>query len=169
MNASTACLGHPRIGAHRELKRASEAFWAGRLSIDQLADVGRALRGRHWSAMKAAGIQHIPSNDFSFYDHVLDTALMVGAVPARYQVAGDSLACAFAMARGLQDLARGVDIPALEMTKWFDTNYHYIVPELEPGQHFRLDARKILGEVAEARALGIETRPVVVGPLTFLL
>jgi len=169
MTASTACLGHPRIGLQRELKRASEAFWSGRLTADQLHDVGRDLRGRHWSAMKAAGIQHIPSNDFSFYDHVLDTAVMVGAVPQRYRDIEDPLARTFAMARGLQDRGRGVDVEALEMTKWFDTNYHYIVPELERAQSFQLDAGKILREVQEARALGIETRPVILGPVTFLL
>jgi len=128
MTASTACLGHPRIGVERELKRACEAFWAGRLTPDQLHGVGRELRALHWLAMKAAGIQHIPSNDFSFYDHMLDTAVMVGAVPARYRPIEDRLARTFAMGRGLQAPALGVDVGALEMTKWFDTNYHYLVP-----------------------------------------
>src|SRR5690606_37263929 len=114
---------------------------------------------------KAAGMDHVPSNDFSLYDHVLDTAVMVGAVPRRYDVVSDPLGRYFAMARGFQDRARGVDVPALEMTKWFDTNYHFIVPELEADQSFRLDASKILAEVDEARAIGVETRPVIVGPV----
>jgi 5-methyltetrahydropteroyltriglutamate--homocysteine methyltransferase len=119
--------------------------------------------------MKATGLDHIPSNDFSLYDHMLDMAVAVGAVPPRYRGISDPLARYFAMARGLQDRVAGLDVAALEMTKWFDTNYHYIVPELEPGQKFELDASKIVGEIEEARAIGIETRPVIPGPATFLL
>ncbi len=119
--------------------------------------------------MKARGIEHVPSNDFSLYDHVLDMAFTLGAVPARYAAVSDPLERYFAMARGLQDPKAGVDLPALEMTKWFDTNYHYIVPELELGQRFQLDASRLLGELAEARSLGIEPRPVILGPVTFLL
>jgi 5-methyltetrahydropteroyltriglutamate--homocysteine methyltransferase len=164
-----SCLGHPRIGVARELKRALENFWSKKSSPEELRQVARELRQTHWSAMKAAGLEHVPSNDFSLYDHMLDTAVAFGAVPARYRAIGDPLARYFAMARGLQDPDAGVDVAALEMTKWFDTNYHYIVPELEPEQRFGLDASKILGELEEARALGVETRPVIVGPLTFLL
>ncbi|HVY41281.1 MAG TPA: 5-methyltetrahydropteroyltriglutamate--homocysteine S-methyltransferase [Polyangia bacterium] len=163
------CLGHPRIGAQRELKRALEAFWAGRASREQLEATGRALRQRHWLAMRDAGMDHIPCNDFSFYDHVLDAAIATGIVPSRFQVIADPLARMFAMARGLQERATGADLAALEMTKWFDTNYHYLVPELEPDQVFQLDASKVLGEVAEARALGIAARPVLLGPVTLLL
>jgi 5-methyltetrahydropteroyltriglutamate--homocysteine methyltransferase len=162
------CLGHPRIGAQRELKRALEAYWSGRSSRDALEATGRDLRQRHWLTMRAAGLDHIPSNDFSFYDHVLDAAIATGVVPPRYQAVPDPLARMFAMARGLQDRATGADLPALEMTKWFDTNYHYLVPELAPDQVFQLDPRKILGEVAEARTLGIAVRPVLLGPVTLL-
>ncbi|HVV50688.1 MAG TPA: 5-methyltetrahydropteroyltriglutamate--homocysteine S-methyltransferase [Polyangia bacterium] len=168
MALAATCLGFPRVGADRELKKALEAFWAGTLSGEALAEVGRGLRARHWSAMKAAGMSEVPTNDFSFYDHLLDAAVMVGAVPARYAAIADPLARYFAMARGLQDPAAGVDLPALEMTKWFDTNYHYIVPEIAPGQAFRLDAARLLGELEEARACGVEPRPVLVGPVTFL-
>jgi 5-methyltetrahydropteroyltriglutamate--homocysteine methyltransferase len=131
--------------------------------------VAANLRRRHWAAMKAKGIDSIPSNDFALYDHVLDAALCFGAVPQRYHAVVDPLSRAFAMARGVQDASAGLDVPALEMTKWFDTNYHYIVPELRADQAFALDASKILGEVAESRSIGIETRPVVLGPVTFLL
>jgi 5-methyltetrahydropteroyltriglutamate--homocysteine methyltransferase len=116
--------------------------------------------------LRAQGIAHIPSNDFSLYDHVLDMAVAVDAVPERYRRLEDPLQRYFALARGMQDGA--VDLPALEMTKWFDTNYHYLVPELALDQCFRLNAKKLLGEIAEARALGIEPRPVVLGPVTFL-
>ncbi|MFL5303702.1 MAG: 5-methyltetrahydropteroyltriglutamate--homocysteine S-methyltransferase [Polyangia bacterium] len=162
------CLGHPRIGAQRELKATLEAYWAGRASREELEETGRELRRRHWLAMRAAGMDHVPCNDFSFYDHVLDAAIATGIVPPRYRVVADPLARMFAMARGLQDRATGADLPALEMTKWFDTNYHYLVPELEPDQVFRLDPTKILGEVREARALGIPVRPVLLGPVTLL-
>jgi len=168
MSILATCLGHPRIGAGRELKKALEAFWAKKISRDELEDVGRTLRLRHWSTMRAAGIAHIPSNDFSFYDHVLDTAIMVGAVPDRYLSVADPLERMFAMARGLQDPAAVLDVPAMEMTKWFDTNYHYIVPELASEQPFRLDATKILRELEEARTLDIEPRPVILGPVSFL-
>jgi 5-methyltetrahydropteroyltriglutamate--homocysteine methyltransferase len=119
--------------------------------------------------MKERGIAQIPSNDFSLYDHMLDMAVAVDAIPARYRGITDSLTRYFAMARGLQDPDAGIDVPALEMTKWFDTNYHYIVPELEPSQRFRLNSRRILEEIEEARALGVEPRPVLPGPVSFLL
>ncbi len=169
MSVLATCLGHPRIGVTRELKKALESYWSRNSSVDELQAVAAELRRRHWSAMKRAGIDHIPSNDFSLYDHMLDMAVAVGAVPARYRAIADPSARYFAMARGLQDREIGVDVAALEMTKWFDTNYHYIVPEIEPGQTFMLDATKILAEIDEARSLGIETRPVVVGPVSFLL
>ncbi|HTA90821.1 MAG TPA: 5-methyltetrahydropteroyltriglutamate--homocysteine S-methyltransferase [Polyangiaceae bacterium] len=166
-------LGFPRIGANRELKRALERFWSGRSSEADLLGVASELRQRHWLMSRDAGITHIPSNDFSLYDHVLDTAFMVGAIPARHRFAegpaGGKLGSYFAMARGAQDAGRGLDLPALEMTKWFDTNYHYIVPELEPQQHFELYTSKPLDEFLEARALGISTRPVLLGPVSFLL
>ncbi len=169
MPVRAACLGYPRIGIDRGLKKALESHWAGKLSAEQLKGVASALRRAAWMSMKVAGIDHIPGNDFSLYDHVLDMAVAVGAVPARYRRIEDPLARYFAMARGLQDHAAGIDVPALDMTKWFDTNYHYIVPELEERQAFRLDASKILSEVEEARSLGVEIRPVVPGPVTFLM
>src|ERR1700694_282926 len=163
------CLGHPRIGVARELKKALEAYWAKRSSAEELLKAASGLRRRHWTAMKAKGLDHIPSGDFSLYDCMLDMAVAVGAVPSRYLGIGDPLARHFAMARGLQDRDAGIDVPALEMTKWFDTNYHYIVPELDAGQTFKLDASKMIAELEEARAVGVESRPVIPGPVTFLL
>ncbi|MEV4806090.1 5-methyltetrahydropteroyltriglutamate--homocysteine S-methyltransferase [Nonomuraea sp. NPDC049421] len=157
--ASTV-LGHPRIGPRRELKRALESYWAGRSTRAELDRVGAELRESTWRRLAELGLDGLPSNTFSLYDHVLDTAVLLGAVPKRYRDAADPY---FAMARGTEELA------PLRMTKWFDTNYHYIVPEIGPETVFELDAAKPLGEVREARALGYETRPVVVGPVTFLL
>jgi 5-methyltetrahydropteroyltriglutamate--homocysteine methyltransferase len=162
-------LGFPPIGAARELKRATEGYWSGKVSRQDLARTGAELRARHWRLQRDAGIDLPPSNDFSFYDRVLDTCTLVGAVPARYDVAAGpvDLDTYFAMARGVQ--AKGRDVTAMEMTKWFDTNYHYIVPELAPEQAFRLASSKPLDEYREARALGIQTKPVLIGPVTFLL
>ncbi|MGH7537023.1 MAG: 5-methyltetrahydropteroyltriglutamate--homocysteine S-methyltransferase [Gemmatimonadales bacterium] len=162
-------LGFPPLGAARELKRATEGYWSGKISRDALLHAGAELRARHWRLQRAAGVDLPPSNDFSFYDRVLDTAALVGAVPARYGWAGDTvdLDTTFAMARGVQ--GGGKDVTAMEMTKWFDTNYHYIVPELAPDQTFRLAATKPVDEFVEAQALGIKTKPVLVGPVTFLL
>jgi 5-methyltetrahydropteroyltriglutamate--homocysteine methyltransferase len=158
----TTVLGYPRIGAHRELKKATEAFWAGQGDGADLEATGAALRQQTWETLRDAGLSGLPSNTFSLYDHVLDTAVMVNAVPGRF--AGlDGLERYFAMARG------GDGIAPLELTKWFDTNYHYLVPELGPETSLRLAGDKPLREYAQARALGIETRPVLLGPLTFLL
>ncbi|HVW29739.1 MAG TPA: 5-methyltetrahydropteroyltriglutamate--homocysteine S-methyltransferase [Polyangiaceae bacterium] len=170
MMATTAgCLGYPRIGKARELKRALELYWQGRSTPDELERVASALRRENWLTMRDAGVDHLPSNDFSLYDHVLDMAVTLGVVPARYRAIEDPLDRYFAMARGRQDAATGIDVPAMEMTKWFDTNYHYIVPELEADQAFRLDGSKIFRELREARALGLRTRPVILGPCSFLL
>ena len=169
MSVSTAVLGFPRIGAQRQLKKTLEAYWGGKATAEELQQTAATLRQSHWQNMKEAGITFVPSNDFSFYDHVLDTAVTLGVVPARYKQIQDPIKRFFAMARGRQDAANGVDIPALEMTKWFDTNYHYIVPELAPDQAFAYDAKKIVDEYTEARKLGIETRPVILGPVSFLL
>jgi len=163
-------LGFPRIGAQRELKSATEAYWTGDRSVQDLVATAKELRTANWKLQRDAGIDLIPSNDFSLYDHVLDTVALVGAVPERYGwgSSGDvDLDTYFAMARGRQ--TGGVDVTALEMTKWFDTNYHYIVPELEREMTFTFSARKPLDEYAEAKALGIQTKPVLVGPLSFLL
>jgi 5-methyltetrahydropteroyltriglutamate--homocysteine methyltransferase len=163
------CLGYPRIGVARELKKALESYWSKKSSPADLEATGKELRSRHWLAMKAAGLDHVPSNDFSLYDQMLDMAVAVGAIPTRYRGIKDPLSRYFAMARGLQDPSIGLDVPALEMTKWFDTNYHYIVPELELDQAFTLDASRLLRELDEARALGVVPRPVIPGPVTFLL
>ncbi|WFE28240.1 5-methyltetrahydropteroyltriglutamate--homocysteine S-methyltransferase [Solwaraspora sp. WMMD791] len=157
-------LGYPRIGANRELKRAVEAYWAGGIDAASLEEIAAGLRAEVWRTLADARLGAIPSNTFSYYDHMLDTAVAVGAVPARFARLGlGELDTYFAM-------ARGVDAePALELTKWFDTNYHYLVPEIDPGLAFRANPAKALGEYAEARRLGITTRPVLVGPATFLL
>jgi 5-methyltetrahydropteroyltriglutamate--homocysteine methyltransferase len=169
MSILATCLGHPRIGVARELKKALESFWAGKTSRAELLAAAAELRRRHWTAMKQAGIDHVPTNDFSLYDHVLDMAVTVGAVPERYRAVGDPLTRYFAMARGHQDPLAGIDVPALEMTKWFDTNYHYLVPELAADQVFGLDAARIVAELEAARAAGVTPRPVVLGPVSFLL
>src|SRR5688572_21251210 len=162
-------LGFPSIGANRELKRATEGYWSGKVPRADLLKVGAELRATHWRLQGQAGLDLIPSNDFSYYDRVLDTCAMVGAVPPRYDWAGGpvDLDTYFAMARGVQ--GRGRDVVAMEMTKWFDTNYHYIVPEFEPGQAFRLSTTKVIDEFREAVALGFHTKPVLIGPVTFLL
>jgi 5-methyltetrahydropteroyltriglutamate--homocysteine methyltransferase len=164
-------LGFPRMGVHRELKKALEAHWAGKLDDDGLFDVGRALRLNHWVLQQRLGIQHIPSNDFSLYDHVLDTTTMLGAVPDRYMWRGPQvdLATYFAMARGTARNSGQGDVPAMEMTKWFDTNYHYIVPEFTAKANFSLGSLKPVAEFLEAKAVGIHTRPVLLGPVSFLL
>ncbi len=166
--AIAANLGFPRIGAHRELKKAVEAYWKGDKTQSQLQGEAKELRATHWKMQKDAGIDHIPSNDFSFYDQMLDTIAMLGAVPARYKHDGGEvdLDTYFAMARGRQQ--SGVDVVAMEMTKWFDTNYHYIVPEFEKGMKFSLSCTAIIDEFNEAKEQGITTRPVLIGPLTFL-
>jgi 5-methyltetrahydropteroyltriglutamate--homocysteine methyltransferase len=165
--ALATCLGFPRIGSDRELKKALEGFWSKQLTVTDLRRRASELRTRHWMAMKAAGIEHVPSNDFSLYDHVLDTAVMFGVVPERFRAITDETERYFAMARGLQ--SAGTDVAALEMTKWFDTNYHYLVPELESDQAFTLDPSRILVEIDQARAAGVEPRPVVLGPMSFLM
>src|SRR5437899_8233488 len=164
-------LGVPRMGVHRELKKALEAHWAGRLDESGLLAVGRVLKLNHWVLQQQVGIGHIPSNDFSFYDHVLVTAAMVGAVPERYTWRGPQvdLATYFAMARGTARKSGLADVPAMEMTKWFDTNYHYIVPEFTAKQIFSLGSMKPVEEFLEAKAVGVHTRPVLLGPVSFLL
>ncbi len=162
-------LGFPPLGAARELKRATEGYWSGKVSRAGLLQTGAELRAAHWRLQRDAGLDVIPSNDFSYYDRVLDACAMVGAVPTRYGWSGGSvdLDTYFAMARGVQ--AAGRDVTAMELTKWLDTNYHYIVPEFEPGQAFRLSSTKAVDEFQEAKALGFDTKPVLIGPVTFLL
>ena len=173
-----ATLGVPRIGRHRELKFALESYWSGKSSADDLLGTARKLRAENWIEQRERGVTKIPSNDFSLYDHVLDTTVMVGAIPSRYGWTGGEvpLDLYFAMARGSQseeasdcghpDHRHGVT--ALEMTKWFDTNYHYMVPELADDQAFSLASTKPVDHFLEAKALGIHTRPVILGPITFL-
>jgi 5-methyltetrahydropteroyltriglutamate--homocysteine methyltransferase len=160
--------GFPRIGRRRELKRALETHWKGDSPASDLLAVARELRQRHWKLARDAGADSVPVNDFSLYDHVLDAAVLVDAIPARYRALHerDALAGYFAMARGHQDAA--VDLHALEMTKWFDTNYHYIVPELEAGQRFAARPGKVVDEFNEAVAAGHVARPVLLGPVSFL-
>ena len=162
-------LGFPALGAARELKRATEGYWSGKTTRAGLLATGAELRARHWRLQREAGIDLPASNDFSLYDRVLDTCALVGAVPARYGWGGGTvdLDTYFAMARGVQ--SGGKDVTAMEMTKWFDTNYHYIVPEFTAKQAFRLSSSKPVDEYTEAKKLGITTKPVLVGPVTFLL
>lgn len=161
-------LGFPRIGAHRELKKATESYWKGNSTRESLLETGREIRLNHWRMQQQAGLDHIPVNDFSFYDQMLDMICLLGCVPARYGHGGGNvdLDTYFAMARGSQK--DGQDVTAMEMTKWFDTNYHYIVPEFEEGQKFALSSTKIFDEFAEAKQANIPGRPVLIGPLTFL-
>lgn len=184
-------LGYPRIGSHRELKKASERYWATSRwaaplgdpnrgtktqSLKELLDIGKQLRHQHWQLQQAAGLDLIPSNDFSYYDQVLDMTLTVGAIPDRYQplFEDDSLSDLdryFAMARGFQRSYQqnSLDLTAMEMTKWFDTNYHYIVPEFKKSQSFALSSTKIFDEFQEAKAQDILTKPVIIGPVSYLL
>ncbi|TDZ76530.1 5-methyltetrahydropteroyltriglutamate--homocysteine S-methyltransferase [Mycobacteroides salmoniphilum] len=155
-------LGSARIGPRRELKRATESYWAGRTSRTELETVAAGLRRDNWSALAAAGLDSVPVNTFSYYDQVLDTAVLLGALPPRVAGISDDLDRYFAAARGNDD------VTPLEMTKWFDTNYHYLVPEIGPDTKFTLNPAKLFGELKEAAALGIPARPVVVGPITFL-
>lgn len=165
-------LGYPRIGSNRELKKSSEKYWAGKISVTELIRTGVEIRKSNWELQKKAGIDLIPSNDFSFYDHVLDMSLMLGAIPKRYHKvildkSNSEIDLYFAMARGYQK--NNLDIKAMEMTKWFDTNYHYIVPEFTKDQKFNLFSTKIVDEFLEAKNLGIQTKPVLIGPVSFIL
>lgn len=160
----TTVLGYPRIGARRELKRATEDYWAGRIDAAALHQAAAALRRDTWETLRDAGVDLVPSHTFSFYDHVLDHAELFGAIPRRFDGL-DGLDRYFAMARGTEG------VPPLEMTKWFDTNYHYLVPELGPDTTFRTAGARSrpVTEYQEAAALGVTTRPVLLGPLSFLL
>jgi 5-methyltetrahydropteroyltriglutamate--homocysteine methyltransferase len=159
----TANLGFPRMGSQRELKFALEGYWAGKRTEADLLAVAKGLREEHWKLQHDAGIHFIPSNDFSFYDQVLDMLVLLGATPERFGTGTVTLERYFAMARNSREQT------AMEMTKWFDTNYHYLVPEWSEGISFAVDATKLLREIQEARLLGIETRPVLIGPVTLLL
>jgi len=163
-------LGYPRIGSQRELKKACEAYWSGKLSQEELLHTARTIRQKNWQIQKEVGIQLIPVNDFSFYDQVLDMSLLLGVIPKRHQAlaqAKSPLDLYFAMARGYQK--EGYDVTAMEMTKWFDTNYHYIVPEFVKNQSFHVFGTKVFDEFAEAKALGIAAKPVLIGAVSYLL
>ncbi|PST85050.1 5-methyltetrahydropteroyltriglutamate--homocysteine S-methyltransferase [Pedobacter yulinensis] len=165
-------LGYPRIGGHRELKKVCEQYWSGKTGHKNVLQVGRNIRRENWLMQKNAGIDLVPCNDFSFYDHVLDHSFLFGAIPPRYNsilLNNDKpeIDLYFAMARGYQK--DGLDLPAMEMTKWFDTNYHYIVPEFTKDQQFSLFSTKVIDDFYEARELGIVTKTVLIGPVSYLL
>lgn len=163
----TSVIGFPRVGTLRELKFASEKYFRHEITAQELTGIAADLRHRHWMTQVAAGIGFIPCNDFSFYDIVLDTAVLLGIVPKRYRELNVSkLDTYFAMARGYQ--GESGDVKALAMKKWFNTNYHYIVPEIEDDTVISLDCEKLTGEYEEAKELGIKTKPVVIGPYTML-
>ncbi|MCA6066508.1 5-methyltetrahydropteroyltriglutamate--homocysteine S-methyltransferase [Chryseobacterium sp. RG1] len=166
----THLLGYPRIGSNRELKKACEQYWTGKIELSDLLEVGKTITQSNWKLQQEAGIDLIPCNDFSYYDQVLDMTLTVGAIPERYQeiaLKKSELDVYFAMARGFQK--DGLDITAMEMTKWFDTNYHYIVPEFQKNQEFKLFSNKISKEFFSAKQAGINAKPVIIGLLTYLL
>ncbi|ATA94467.1 5-methyltetrahydropteroyltriglutamate--homocysteine S-methyltransferase [Capnocytophaga canimorsus] len=165
----TNLLGYPRIGEKRELKKANEAFWAGKFSEKALFEVADAIRIHNWKIQQEAGIDLLPSNDFSFYDQVLDFSFSVNAIPHRFSPIKhlSNMELYFALARGYQK--DGIDITAMEMTKWFDTNYHYIVPEFYKNQTFEVRHNKALAEYQFAKDKGFETKPVLLGVVTYLL
>ena len=168
----THILGYPRIGSKRELKKACEQYWSGKILLEELLTAGRNICSQNWTIQKEAGVDLIPCNDFSYYDQVLDMSLVVGAIPARYHEVvlknnNSELDLYFAMARGYQK--EGLDITAMEMTKWFDTNYHYIVPEFYKNQQFKLSSDKIFNEFAGAKQAGINAKPVIIGLVSYLL
>jgi 5-methyltetrahydropteroyltriglutamate--homocysteine methyltransferase len=166
--ALSTILGFPYIGRNRGLKTALEAYWKGKSDLAALQAVSAELRREHWGMQQAASIDLLPSNDFTWYDRMLDMTALLGAVPAGYGHSNGTVEprTYFAMARGAQQ--DGLDVIAAEMTKWFDTNYHYIVPDLTAAQNFRLSSNKPVEEFAEAQAQGLQTRPVLIGPLTWL-
>jgi len=164
----TSNLGYPRIGPKRELKFALEDYWSGRSDLGSLLSVSESIQLSNWRLQKSLGIDRIPSNDFSLYDHVLDASVMVSAIPLRFQIEEltDEHTRYFAMARGYQN--GGISIPAMEMTKWFNTNYHYIVPEISRDSSFKLNIQKPLKAFELAKENGIITHPVILGPVSFL-
>lgn len=162
-------LGFPRIGANRELKKACEAYWSGKISLQELEETGRLERLKNWQIQQKTGIGLIPSNDFSFYDQVADWSFSLGVIPARFSALKNKLSprdLYFALCRGYQK--DGYDVTPLEMTKWFDTNYHYLVPEFERNQQFAFSEAKVIDEFCEALLLGVKTKPVLLGPISFL-
>ncbi|MCH2174800.1 MAG: 5-methyltetrahydropteroyltriglutamate--homocysteine S-methyltransferase [Lentisphaeria bacterium] len=174
-------LGYPRIGEKRELKRATEAYWKGTITVDELQAIGKEIRVRNWKKQQEAGIDLIPVNDFSFYDQVLDMSCLLGNIPPRFKWNGDEIdiKTIFTVARGTQDgisqindekdcQTSKISTFASEMTKWFDTNYHYIVPEFRTDTTFSLSSSKVFDEFQEAKELGFNAKPVLIGPITYL-
>lgn len=161
-------LGFPRVGLRRELKKAQESYWAGNLSREELLATGRELRARHWEQQKQAGVELVPAGDFAWYDHVLTTSLLLGNVPARHQNQDGSVDIDTLFRIGRGRAPTGEPAAAAEMTKWFNTNYHYMVPEFSLGQEFKLTWTQLLDEVDEALALGHNVKPVLLGPVTYL-
>ena len=165
----SAVLGFPRIGPNRELKKITPSNWKGSVSPDELVQVGKDIRKASWLLQKEAGVDIIASNDFSFYDQILDLEYLFNVIPDRYSKYNLSpLDTLFAMGRGLQDKERNIDVTALEMVKWFDSNYHYVRPTFSKKQSYKLNGQKPVDEYLEAKFLGIETRPVLLGPVSFL-
>ncbi|CNF35868.1 5-methyltetrahydropteroyltriglutamate/homocysteine S-methyltransferase [Yersinia mollaretii] len=161
-------LGFPRVGLKRELKKAQESYWAGNSTQEELLNVGRELRARHWQQQQQAGIDLLPVGDFAWYDHVLSTSLLLGNVPERHQNADGSIDLDTLFRIGRGRAPTGTPAAAAEMTKWFNTNYHYMVPEFQQGQQFKLGWTQLLDEVDEALALGHKIKPVLLGPVTYL-
>lgn len=168
MSVINHTLGFPRVGLKRELKRAQEDYWAGKIDQSALLETGYQLRVRHWEQQKNAGVDLLPVGDFAWYDQVLTTSLLLGNVPPRHQNEDGSidLDTLFRVARGRAPT--GKPAAAGEMTKWFNTNYHYIVPEFQQGQQFKLSWNQLFDEVDEALKLGYNVKPVVIGPITYL-
>ena len=165
---TTATIGYPRIGPKRELKKVLESYWKGDVDENELQKTAKELRKNVWTVQKDNGIDLITSNDFSFYDQILDMICLLGAVPKRYKWSGNNvdLKTYFAMARGSQ--TKDLDVGALEMTKWFDTNYHYIVPELDDNTEFNVDLTSLLAQINETKEFDSAIKPVLIGPLTYL-
>ncbi|WP_145577534.1 5-methyltetrahydropteroyltriglutamate--homocysteine S-methyltransferase [Yersinia mollaretii] len=161
-------LGFPRVGLKRELKKAQESYWAGNSTQEELLNVGRELRARHWQQQQQAGVDLLPVGDFAWYDHVLTTSLLLGNVPERHQNADGSIDLDTLFRIGRGRAPTGTPAAAAEMTKWFNTNYHYMVPEFQQGQQFKLGWTQLLDEVDEALALGHKIKPVLLGPVTYL-
>ncbi|AJI96149.1 5-methyltetrahydropteroyltriglutamate--homocysteine S-methyltransferase [Yersinia ruckeri] len=161
-------LGFPRVGLKRELKKAQESYWAGNITQEALLNVGRELRARHWQQQQQAGVDLVPVGDFAWYDHVLTTSLLLGNVPARHQNDDGSIDLDTLFRIGRGRAPTGKPAAAAEMTKWFNTNYHYMVPEFQQGQAFKLSWTQLLDEVDEALALGHKIKPVLLGPITYL-
>lgn len=168
MTVHNHILGFPRIGLRRELKKAQESYWAGKSTRDELLSVGRELRARHWQQQKQAGIELLPVGDFAWYDHVLTTSLMLGNVPERHQNADGTIDIDTLFRMGRGRAPTGEPTTAAEMTKWFNTNYHYMVPEFTENQQFKLSWRQLLEETDEALAAGYSVKPVLLGPITYL-